>query len=134
MFRSLDKREYEKNAGRIADVDNLNRQITAITRDCTSEELVAVFRSMTVPISKIKTIREVVEEPLVERRLLAARDPLTGTKITLAPPPYMTPFLEASNRELSFPPRFGEHNREIYGGKLGYSEEDLSRLQENQVI
>jgi crotonobetainyl-CoA:carnitine CoA-transferase CaiB-like acyl-CoA transferase len=45
----------------------------------------------------------------------------------------MTPYLEGLGRKLSFPPRFGEHNREIYG-KLGYSEEDLGRLKENKVI
>jgi hypothetical protein len=46
----------------------------------------------------------------------------------------MTSFLEQSDRQLSFPPRFGEQNSEIYGKKLGYSEADLSRLKENGVI
>jgi formyl-CoA transferase len=45
----------------------------------------------------------------------------------------MTTFLEKSHRELPFPPRFGEHNGEIYG-RLGYSEEDLNRLKEKGVI
>jgi len=45
----------------------------------------------------------------------------------------MTPFLEKSNRRLSFPPRFGEHNVEMYG-RLGYSEDDLARLKEQGVI
>jgi len=45
----------------------------------------------------------------------------------------MTPFLEKSNRELSFPPRFGEHNGEIYG-LLGYSEGELGQLKEKGVI
>jgi formyl-CoA transferase len=45
----------------------------------------------------------------------------------------MTPFLEQLDRQLPFPPRFGEHNKEIYG-KLGYSDEDLVRFKENKVI
>ena len=49
------------------------------------------------------------------RRLLHAIDPVTGKRITLAPPPCLTPFLESSGRALSFPPRFGEHNATIYG-------------------
>jgi formyl-CoA transferase len=88
---------------------------------------------MTLPISKIKTIPEVVADPLVERRLLFAEDQKTGTRITLPPPPNMTPFLEESNRKLPFPPRFGEHNGEIYG-QLGYSNEDLTGLKEKGVI
>ncbi len=133
IFKPLDKPEYEKNAGRIRDVENLNKAINEITRNHTSEELIELFKSMTLPISKIKTIPEVVADPLVERRLLFAEDQKTGTRITLPPPPNMTPFLEESNRKLPFPPRFGEHNGEIYG-RIGYSNEDLTGLKEKGVI
>jgi formyl-CoA transferase len=133
MFKPLDRPEYEKNAGRIADAQNLNGVINEITMNHTSEELIDLFNAITVPISKIKSIPEVVEDPLVERRLLFAKDPISGMRITLAPPPNMTPFLEMRNRQLSFPPRFGEHNGEIYG-RLGYSEENQNRLREKGVI
>jgi formyl-CoA transferase len=134
MFNSLEKPEYEKNAGRIGDVANLNAAINAVTQSYTSEELIDLFTSITVPISKIQTVTEVIADPLVQKRLLYAQDPVTGTRITLAPPPNMTPFLEASNRQLSFPPRFGENNQQIYGQTLGYSEEDLSRFKDQGVI
>ena len=133
IFKPLDKPEYEKNAGRIQDVDNLNRAINEITRNHTSEKLIELFNSITLPISKIKTIPEVVADPLVERRLLVAEDQKTGTRITLPPPPNMTPFLEESNRKLPFPPRFGEHNHEIYG-QLGYSDNDIQALKEKRII
>lgn len=133
-FKSLGKPEYEKNEGRIRDAKNLNRAINKITQNYMSEEMIELFNSITVPISKIKSVPEVVNDPLVERRLLFARDSVTGTRITLAPPPNMTPFLEKSKRQLSFPPRFGEHNQEIYGQRLGYSDEELSRLKEKRVI
>lgn len=134
MFASLDKPEYEKNAGRIGDVNNLNQAINAITQNYTSEELIELFSSITVPISKIKNICEVISDPLVDRRLLFATDPVTGKQITLAPPPNMTSFLEQSDRQLSFPPRFGEHNKDIYGHKLGYSKDELSNLRERGII
>ncbi len=134
MFRTLDRSEYETNKGRIKDVGRLNRQINEITRRHTSEELIELFNSITVPISKIKTIPEVVADPLVKRRLLFSVDPVTGTKITLAPPPNITPFLKQSDRELSFPPRFGEHNKEVYGARLGYSDGEIDRLREERVI
>jgi formyl-CoA transferase len=134
MFKSLDKTDYEKNAGRIGDVENLNAAINEITRNYTSEELIELFTSITVPISKINTVSEVITDPLVENRLLYSQDPVTGTRITLAPPPNMTPFLSASNQQLSFPPRFGENNRQIYGEQLGYSEDELARLKEEGII
>jgi crotonobetainyl-CoA:carnitine CoA-transferase CaiB-like acyl-CoA transferase len=133
IFKSLDKPEYEKNAGRIKDVDNLNRAINECFKNHTSEELIDLFNSLTLPISKIKTIPEVVADPLVERRLLFAKDQKTGTRITLPPPPNMTPFLEGLNRGLSFPPRFGEHNHQIYG-QLGYTDDDIQALKEKGII
>ena len=134
MFKSLDKPKYEKNEGRIKDVENLNIGINKITKNYTTEELIDLFNSITLPVSKIKTIPEVVADPLIERRLLFAEDPRTGTRITLPPPPNMTTYLEQSNRQLSFPPRFGEHNQEIYGQKLGYSDEELQGLKQNGII
>jgi len=134
MFNTLDQPQYEKNAGRIADVAHLNDAINAITQHHTSEELIDLFTSLTVPVSKIQTVTEVIADPLVQKRLLYAQDPVSGMRITLAPPPNMTPFLESSNRQLSFPPRFGESNQQIYGQRLGYSDEELSRLKERGVI
>ena len=134
IFKSLARPAYEKNAGRIGDVKNLNAAINAITKNYSSEELIELFTSITVPVSKIQTVREVIADPLVEKRLLYAQDPVSGMDITLAPPPNMTPFLEASNRRLSFPPRFGENNQEIYGRKLGYSDETLADLNAKGVI
>ena len=134
IFKTLDKPVYEQNEGRIKDVDRLNHAINEITRNHSSEDLIKLFTAITVPISKIQTVDEVIKDPLVVRRLLCAEDPATGTRITLAPPPNMTAFLEQSKRLLSFPPRFGEHNGEIYGKRLGYSDEDLARLKESSVI
>jgi formyl-CoA transferase len=134
IFQALDLPQYRKNSGRIKDVDNLNRQINAITATHTSEALIELFNSITVPVSKIKAISEVIADPLVSRRLLKAQDPVTGKQITLAPPPNMTPFLENQNQTLSFPPRFGEQNQAIYGEKLRLSAEKLADLEEKGVI
>lgn len=134
MFKSLAKEEYKKNKGRIADVTNLNKAINNITEKHTSEELIELFTAITVPISKIKNVNEVVEDPLVAKRILSATDPGTGTRVTLAPPPNMTPFLEELNREMSFPPRFGEQNREIYGNLLGYDDATLAEFKDKGII
>lgn len=133
LFAALDKPDYEKNAGRIADVDNLNAAINAITRQHTSEALIELFTSITVPISKIKTIPEVIEDPLVQRILLTAEDPVSGRQITLAPPPNQTPFIKSLGRKLSFPPRFGQHNSEYYG-RLGHNAETLGQMKAKGII
>jgi len=133
-FESLQKKEYERNAGRIADVENLNQAINAITKKFSTEELMDIFTKATIAISKVNTIDEVVEDPLVKPNLIRSKDSKTGIEITIAPPPFMTPYLKSVNRVLSFPPRFGEHNEEIYGGLLGYSTEQLKELKVKNII
>jgi formyl-CoA transferase len=134
MFKSLDRPEYETNKGRIEDVQNLNQGIGEITGNHPSDELIKLFNSITVPISKISTVPEVMADPLVKKVMLSAKDPVSGVEIIMPPSPHMTAFLEEMNRKLPFPPRFGEHNREIYGEVLGYSNEEIDRLGETQII
>ncbi len=134
IFSTLDRPEYEKNEGRIKDVTNLNKAIEEITRNYPTQELMELFKSIGVPVGEIKKISDVIKDPLVEPILLHTKDPKTGLEVTLAPPPHMTPYLESCKRELSFPPRFGEHNRLIFGEKLGYTEEQLKDLEEQKII
>jgi formyl-CoA transferase len=133
-FESLSKKEYERNAGRIADVENLNRAINAITKNFTTRDLIDTFNKATIAISKVNAIEEVVEDPLVKPNLIRSKDPKTGLEVTIAPPPFMTPYLKSTDRTLSFPPRFGEHNQEIYGDLLGYNPEQLKELKEKNII
>jgi formyl-CoA transferase len=133
-FESLSKIEYERNAGRIADVENLNRAINAITKKMTTEELIEIFNKATLPISKVNSIEEVVEDSYVKPNLIRSKDPKTGAEIAIAPPPINTSFLRSVNRSLRFPPRFGEHNEEFYGGLLGYSQDQLKEFKGKNII
>lgn len=132
-FKSLNKKEYERNAGRIADAGKIHAAINEITRQHTSEEMVDLFLSILVPISKINSIAEVLEDPYVKKNLLYSKDSISDLKLTLAPPANKTAFIDARGGYLSFPPRFGEHNQEIYG-KLGFLAQDLVHLKNNGVI
>jgi len=133
-FESLSLKEYERNAGRIGDVDSLNRAMNTITKKSTTEELMTLFNQATIPISKVNSIEEVVEDPFVKPNLIRSKDPRTGTEIAIAPPPINTLFLKSVDRTLSFPPRFGEQNEEVYAGLLGYSKEQLKVFKEKNII
>ncbi|MGB9616560.1 MAG: CaiB/BaiF CoA transferase family protein, partial [Desulfomonilaceae bacterium] len=128
QFAHLAKEEYKKNAGRIADVKRLNEEISKVTKTISTEDLLGMMRQIGVAASKIQTIPEVVQDPLVAEKLLHAVDPKTGFKLTLAPPPVVTEFLMESNHTLSFPPRFGEHNEKVLCGELGLSAEEFAAL------
>jgi len=134
LFQALDKPEYEKNEGRINDVANLNQSLSKIFSNISSEEAIELFNQIGLPISNINTVPEVLEDPLIKRRLLKSKDPRSGLELTLAPPPYVTPFLESMDMTLSFPPRFGGQNKEIYCDMLGYTEDDLATFREKGII
>lgn len=133
-FQCLDKPEYEKNEGRINDVAYLTKAIREIFFNFTTKELIKMFNQIGVPISRINDVHNVLEEPLIEKKLLKSKDPKSGLELTLAPPPFVTQFLKDSNNTLSFPPRFGEHNSEIYSTVLGYPESGLATFKEKGVI
>jgi formyl-CoA transferase len=134
IFKTLDRPEYEKNAGRIKDVVRLNQDIESITRHETSETLIDLFQAITVPVSKIQTLQEVCEDPLVRRRLLYTTDPVSGLRVTLAPPPVLTDFMIQNERQLPFPPRFGEHNARILSEVLGYSQPAVKGLKSRGIV
>jgi formyl-CoA transferase len=132
-FSHLKSPDYEKNAGRIADVDRLNQEISAVTKKFTTQEIIEKFTAATIPISKVNTMEDVVADPLIEGAMVTATDDKSGKTVHLPPPVVLTDYLKSMNRQLSFPPRFGEHNGEIYG-RLGYSGDALKELKEKEII
>ncbi|MCG2739762.1 MAG: CoA transferase [Syntrophaceae bacterium] len=132
-FEKLAVADYEKNSGRIKDVKNLNMQINECTQTKTTAEMIDICQKATIAISRVNTIEEVIEDVYIKEALLTAKDPITGTQIFMAPPPFMTSFLKESGRQMTFPPRFGEHNAHIYGA-LGYSSGKLQELKKKEVI
>ncbi len=132
-FEMLARPDYEKNAGRIRDVKRLNASINECTQNKTADEMLRLCQEATIPISRVNTIKDVLEDVYVKEALLTARDPVTGRRIYMAPSPYMTPFLEESKREMTFPPRRGEHNDSIYG-TLGYFSDKLREMKEKVII
>jgi len=133
-FSALAKPEYGRNEGRIKDVDNLNKAIEEATRRYTTDELIALFTKATIPISKVNTLGDVLEDPYVKDEILTSTDPKTGTTIYLAPPPFTNNYIKSMEKKLPFPPRFGEQNEEIYNKKLGYPKEKLEELKTKGII
>ena len=127
-FEGIEAEAYVTNAGRAANMNELNVKIAAATRVWDTEELLAVLREGLIPVAKVQTVAEVCEDVAVRDRFLTSTDAVSGMSITHAPPPFMTTYLKENGRTLSFPPRLGEHNQKIYGDVLGLSNEDLDQL------
>ncbi len=133
-FHSLGIEKYNKNAGRIADVVNLNAAINKITETFDTSALVALFKEAKIAVSKINNLKEVVNDPLVREKMLYTEDRKSGLKLGLAPPPMITPFLEEQGKQLSFPPRIGSSNEEIFQELLGLDRKIIENLKKDAVI
>ncbi len=127
-FAALARPEYEHNAGRIADVTQLNQHLSQILSQMTSDQALNLFQAIGVPVSPVNTIAQVAADPMVANQLTHITDPRSGLTISLPPPAVGTA------PPLTFPPRLGEHNQKIYGQTLGYSPETLADLQQQGII
>lgn len=133
-FAALARDEYRKNSGRISDVSRINEQIAGVTERMNIDQVISLMNSIGVAASKINSLPDVANDPLVAPKLIKAKDDRTGFELTLAPPPFPTPFLDSVERRLTFPPRFGEHNESILCNELGFSPNDLGELKTRGII
>ncbi len=130
-FESLADEKYQRNAGRIAAVTPLNEHISHCTRNMTADDLIAALNQIGVPVAKVNTLDDVLNEPLLRDSFAQAHDAQSNIDLKLAP---VAEVNADQVSELSFPPRLGEHNAAIYGEVLGYNSDQLAELRSRQVI
>jgi len=130
-FESLADEAYRRNAGRIADVHDLNERMTQRTRLVKTADIITNLNGIGVPVSRVNTLPEVLEEPLLQKALTRAHDPRTGTELILPP---LAEIGDNYASTLAFPPRLGEHNEAIYGGVLGRDTQQLAAWKERGII
>lgn len=130
-FEPLADPEYQRNAGRIADVHRLNERVSERTRTLTTADLMAALNGIGVPVAKVNALTDVLEEPLLKQAFARARDERSGTEVILPP---LAEVDDGGLPTLAFPPRLGEHNEAVYGGALGYSAEKIADLKGRGII
>ena len=121
-FEILDKSEYSTNNDRVTHIDQLHADINSVLCNKHTSEILKMFKKAKIPISEVNTIKDVLKDSYLSSKLLHTKDPKTDLEVILAPPPVKP----KGKLDLSFPPRFGEHNKEIYAA-LGYDAVDLKK-------
>ena len=113
--------------------DELDEAISEWTKQHTSEEAADLLLAAGVPAAVVEIDRHVGQDSLLWERgfFVELEHPVAGAHGYPA-----VPFRYASHTEPwinRHPPTVGEHNEEIFG-ELGYSADDMARLQEQKVI
>jgi crotonobetainyl-CoA:carnitine CoA-transferase CaiB-like acyl-CoA transferase len=127
-FGRLARAEYTANAGRIGDVERLDRELAACFAEVSTDEALESLRHAGVPVSRVSTLADVMRDRLVAEKLVEIVDPRSGLRLALPAPPVGVP------PSLSFPPRLGEHNEKIYGEALGLGPQQVAELQRRRVV
>jgi formyl-CoA transferase len=130
-FESLADEKYQRNAGRINDVAQLNDRMTGCTRNFTTDDLITALNQIGVPIAKVNTLIDVLNEPVLRKDFAHVKDPRTSIEVMLSP---IGEVSADRVEELSFPPRLGEHNESIYASALGLNRDQIDALKNKKII
>jgi len=118
----------------IAEYERLSKIVEAFAQSKTKSELLQAALDRVLLIAPLLTVDEVLKsEQLAERAYWQTLEhPELGQSFL-----YPGPFARFSASPIAYrrrPPTVGEHNREIYGGELGITEEQIRELQHKGVI
>jgi crotonobetainyl-CoA:carnitine CoA-transferase CaiB-like acyl-CoA transferase len=124
---------YATSAGRLAHVDALVAEMTAITVGRTVDEWVVAMEAAGVPCGPINTIDRVFADPQVRARnmLLSMEHSRAGVIPSIANP---MRFSKTPIRYERVPPMLGEHSEEVLASLLGLGAAEIEHLKNTAVI
>ena len=124
---------FQDHTGRLEHADELDAIIQEWVGRHTTEEVLAAFAEHEAAIAPIKSIADILEDPQY-----AARETITTVEHPTLGPLKMQnviPKLDQTPGRIDHPgPELGAHNREVYVGELGLTDEDLAELVEQGVV
>ena len=125
--------KYATMAQRLAERERVNGIVGAFVASMDRDALLEHCRQHEVPAGPINTIADIFEDPQFAARqnLVEIFDPREGRVVV----PNVLPKLSETPGELKWlGPDMGQHNDEIYRGRLGLSAEEVERLKSEGII
>ena len=125
--------KYATMAQRLAERDRVNGIVAAFVGSMDRDALLKHCQQHEVPAGPINTIADIFEDPQFAARqnLVEIFDPREGRVVV----PNVLPKLSETPGELKWlGPDMGQHNDEIYCGRLGLSAEEIERLKGEGII
>jgi crotonobetainyl-CoA:carnitine CoA-transferase CaiB-like acyl-CoA transferase len=124
---------FEHNDDRVPWADEIDQAISDWTLRLPSTAVIRILESAAVPVGPIYSAKDMMADPHFQARgLFQEVDLGGGDKVRL---PAILPRLTETPGSLEWPgPQLSAHNREIYGGLLGYSDEEIEKLSAAGII
>jgi crotonobetainyl-CoA:carnitine CoA-transferase CaiB-like acyl-CoA transferase len=120
------------NAGRVQHEKELDAAIAAWTGTLSSSAVLEILEKAEVPAGAIYSVVDMMNDEHFRARGLFEQVEVKGRPMAI---PAMVPFLSDTPGRTEWPgPEIGAHNEEIFGGLLGYSAVEMTRLRAEGVI
>ncbi len=132
IFTTLDQTRFETNESRRASQDDLHRLIAELTSAHSTATVRAELSSAAIPHAPITPIEEVADLEFVKNSALHTRTP-DGRVVRLPPPAVRVPALEEVERELPFPPGYGENTDSVLA-EAGLTQHEIADLRLSGVV
>ena len=127
-----EKPEYETPLTREERRDEITAIIVSWLRDKRMEDVFHAAQELRLPLTLVPNTKQTLEmKQLGDRGYFVDIDHPVAGKLTCPGAPFK---LAETPWQAGQAPLLGEHNEEIYGGQLGYSEELLTKLGDEGVI
>ncbi len=132
----LDLREdprFTDNSARVANRPALREVLDEVFQARDADEWLAEFRRAGLPCAPINTIPEVFEHPQAEARSLTLEmDHPTAGRVGVPGFPYK--FSNTPAQVRLPPPLLGQHTEEVLENLLGFSQDEVARLREEEIV
>jgi len=124
--------KFSSCKGRLENEAELNQQVTSWTNKFDKLEVMEIFQQAHVAAMPIFDGREIINnEHLKERGFLAAiKHPEVGKHIMHG----LSMKLSKSSGQIKRAPLLGEHNQYVFGDLLGLGNDEIAKLQEEEII
>ncbi|PSP23604.1 CoA transferase [Halobacteriales archaeon QH_10_65_19] len=129
----IDDPRFADNATRVENVEALDAEIEAWTRQHTTEEAIDILEASDAIVGPVYDMADIFADEQYQARdaLVEVDDPDVGAVRTFAP----IPRFSNTPGEVEFlGPGHGEHNEEVFCMELGLSEAEVDRLERNGTI
>ena len=125
--------KFKDHASRLANEKELHEMVRQWVKDFDAKTLYERLDEFRVPYGPVNSIADIFADPHFQARqdLVTIEDPHVGPVMTPAPYPRLS---HAAGRVYHPAPAIGQHNDEIYGGLLGFSDDELAALTEAGAI
>jgi crotonobetainyl-CoA:carnitine CoA-transferase CaiB-like acyl-CoA transferase len=124
---------FATNDARIANGEAVDQALAEAIGRRSREEIVRLFETEGLTAAPVYDIADIMEDPhfKARRTFVELPDPQLGTVTMSAPTPRLS---ETPGKVRWAGPALGAHNREVYAGQLGLSDQEIERLRADGVI